>query len=318
METRTLGTSGPAVSLVGLGCNNFGRRIDAARSREVVEAALDAGINFFDTADVYGQGQSEEYLAAALGDRRSDVLIATKFGADMGDAAAASGPGGSRAYVRAAVEASLRRLQTDAVDVLYYHRPDGVTPLTETLDAMAELVADGKVGYIALSNFGEAQISEAVEHLKTTAGPPLVALQNEYSLLHRDPEDGLLDACARLGVGFVPYFPLASGLLTGKYRVGGEHPSGTRIGADDERAADANLQKVEALVQFAEEHRHSVLELAIGEPRLAAGRRLHHLRRDVAGAGAEQRLRRRSLGARRLPARRARQRRRLSGVGKTR
>jgi aryl-alcohol dehydrogenase-like predicted oxidoreductase len=264
VETRTLGTSGPAVSLVGLGCNNFGRRIDASRSREVVDAALDAGITFFDTADVYGQGQSEEYLAAALGDRRSDVVIATKFGLDMGDRAAADGPRGTRAYARAALEASLRRLKTDVVDVLYYHRPDGVTPIGETLDAMAELVNEGKVRYIAVSNFDEAQITDAVEHLQSSAGLPIVALQNEYSLLHRDPEDGLLDACARLGVGFVPYFPLASGLLTGKYRAGAEHPSGTRITADDERAADANLQRVEELVRFAEERRHSVLELAIG------------------------------------------------------
>src|SRR5215203_6236136 len=218
MRTRRLGTSELHVTVVGLGCNNFGGRIEEAASRAVIDAALDAGVTFFDTADVYGNGGgSEEIIGRALGGRRDQIVLATKFGHDLGDGETARG---ARPYVRRAVDASLRRLRTDRIDLYQYHRPDGVTPLEETLVALHELVQEGKVRAIGSSNFTAAMVEEAhgiaVEHELT----PFVSEQSQYSWLRRAAEEELLPACRRLGIGFIPYFPLASGLLTGKYERG--------------------------------------------------------------------------------------------------
>jgi aryl-alcohol dehydrogenase-like predicted oxidoreductase len=258
LEQRRLGPFD--VSVVGLGCNNFGGRLDLERTRAVVDAALDAGVNFFDTADVYGnRGGSEGFLGELLEGRRDRVVLATKFGNDMGDGAQA---GGSREYMRRAVDASLGRLRTDRIDLLYYHRPDGVTPISETIGAMAELVDEGKVVALGVSNFDVAQLDEAVE-----AGE-IAALQNEYSLLEREAERDVLPRSRELGVGFVPYFPLASGLLTGKYRRGEPAPEGSRLAGRSHLLTDERFDEVEAFEEFARERGHSLLELAIG--RLAA------------------------------------------------
>ncbi len=249
------------VSRVGLGCNNFGGRLDIDRTRLVVDAALDAGLNFFDSADVYGnKGGSERQLGELLRGRRDRVVLATKFGHDMGEGL----QGGGAGYVPRALEASLARLQTDHVDLLYYHRPDGHTPISETVGAMAELVAAGKVLAIGISNVNVGELEQAA------ATANIAAVQNEYSLLARDAERELLPRCRELGVGFVPYFPLASGLLTGKYRRGQAAP-GTRLaheaGIDDgarvTRGVSASFDRVDQLAGFATDHGHSLLELAI-------------------------------------------------------
>ncbi|RDI74562.1 putative oxidoreductases (related to aryl-alcohol dehydrogenases) [Gaiella occulta] len=254
-----LGSSDLDVSRVGLGCNNFGRRIDLARTREVVDAAVDAGITFFDTADIYGLGDSERFLGEALGTRRDRVVVATKFGNDM-QGANGDGPGGSPAYVRRAIEASLARLRTDYVDLYYYHRPDGVTPLDETLGAMRRLVDEGKVRWLGLSNVDAAQIAAVA-----AGGSPVVAVQNYYSLMWRDDDAEVLPLCLEHGIGYVPYFPLESGLLTGKYRRGEPAPAGSRLeGVDDERLAAERFDRVEALEAFAVRRGHTLLELAIG------------------------------------------------------
>jgi aryl-alcohol dehydrogenase-like predicted oxidoreductase len=244
-----------AVSRVGLGCNNFGGRLDLGRTRAVVDAALDAGVTFLDTADVYGnRGDSERFLGEVLSGRRERVVLATKFGNDMGDGERARG---SHAYLRRAVEASLERLRTDRVDLLYYHRPDGITPIAATIGAMTELVQEGKARAIGVSNFGVRQLEEAVE-----AGD-VAALQNEYSLLERGAESDVLPRCRDLGVGFVPYFPLASGLLTGKYRRGEPPPEGTRLAGRPGALTDDAFDAVEVLEEFARERGLSLLELAI-------------------------------------------------------
>lgn len=254
-----LGSSDLDVSRVGLGCNNFGRRIDLARTREVVDAAVDAGITFFDTADIYGLGDSERFLGEALGSRRDRVVVATKFGNDM-QGANGDGPGGSPAYVRRAIEASLARLRTDYVDLYYYHRPDGVTPLDETLGAMRLLVDEGKVRWLGLSNVDAAQIAAVA-----AGGSPVVAVQNYYSLMWRDDDAEVLPLCLEHGIGYVPYFPLESGLLTGKYRRGEPAPAGSRLeGVDDERLAAERFDRVEALEAFAVRRGRTLLELAIG------------------------------------------------------
>ncbi len=226
MRTRQLGHSGIEVSEVGLGCNNFGRRLDLEGTRRVLDAALDAGITFLDTADVYGRGQSEEQLGELLQGRRDRVVLATKFGMDMGDGATARG---SAAYIERAVAASLRRLRTDVIDVYWYHRPDGVTPIAETLAALHRLVEAGTVRAIGASNFSAEQLDQADAAAREGGLTPFTAVQNEYSLLVRDAEDEVLPACERLGLGFVPFFPLASGLLTGKYRRGAQAPAGARL-----------------------------------------------------------------------------------------
>jgi aryl-alcohol dehydrogenase-like predicted oxidoreductase len=250
MRLHELGKSGLRVSRVGLGCNNFGRRLDLDRTRAVVEAALAEGITFIDTADIYGGGDSERFLGQILEGRRDEVVLATKFGmADDGN--------GSRDYVRRAIAASLERLRTDHVDVYYYHRPDGVTPIAETVRAMVELVEEGTVRAIGVSNFTAEQLDEAVE-----AGP-IAALQNRYSLLERGAEQDVLPRCRELGVSFVPYFPLASGLLTGKYRRGEAPPPGSRLERRRDALSDEAFDRIELLQEFAEARGRSLLELAI-------------------------------------------------------
>ncbi len=260
MEYRALGSSDLSVSVVGLGCNNFGRRVDLERTREVVEAALAEGITFFDTADVYGEGESERFLGEILEGRRDEVVLATKFGWNAGDGR----PSGTAEQARRAVEASLERLRTDHVDLLYYHRPDGVTPFEETLGVLDELVRQGKARFAGCSNLTAEQLRKVVEITEREGLTDIVALQNEYSLLQRSAESDVLPLCGEHGIGFVPYFPLASGLLTGKYRRGAEPPAGSRLEGRPERLTDETFQAVEALEQFADERGHTVLELAIG------------------------------------------------------
>jgi len=256
LETRRIGSL--EVSAVGLGCNNFGRRLDEAATAAVVHAALDAGVTLFDTADVYGDGRSEEYLGRALGPRRGEVVVATKFGNPV----EGQGRGASPAYVRTAVEASLLRLGTEVIDLYQLHTPDPDVPVAETLGALGELVREGKVREIGCSNFSDEQIREAED---AAGAARFVSVQNEYSLLHREPEAGVLDACERLGLAFLPYFPLASGLLTGKYRKGRSAPEGTRLaggGRYGDLLSEENLDMVERLIAFAEGRGHTVLELA--------------------------------------------------------
>jgi len=260
MRTRRLGSSELEVTVVGLGCNNFGGRIDETASRAVIDAALDAGITFFDTADVYGNGGgSEEIIGRALEGRRDRVVLATKFGHDLGTGETARA---TRGYIRKAVEASLRRLRTDRIDLYQYHRPDGVTPLEETLEALHELVQEGTVRAIGSSNFTAAMVAEAAETARERGLTPFVSEQSQYSWLRRDAEQELLPTCRRLGIGFIPYFPLASGLLTGKYERGRPAPKGTRLAGRELDAAD--LDAVERLQAFAEGHGVSLLEVAIG------------------------------------------------------
>jgi aryl-alcohol dehydrogenase-like predicted oxidoreductase len=272
VRSEPLDGSDLLVSRVGLGCNNFGGRLDLERTRAVVDAALDAGVTFFDTADVYGnRGGSERFLGEVLQGRRERVVLATKFGNDMGD-----GLNGAAEYAGRALRASLDRLRTDHVDLFYYHRPDGVTPIAETLAAMQELVREGLTRAIGCSNFSAAQLQEADDFAQANGGPRFVATQNHYSLLERDAESDELPAAQRLGVAFVPYFPLASGLLTGKYRRGGPRPQGTRLEGRD--IDDATFDRLEALERFAQERGRSLLELAIaalasqpGVPSVIAG-----------------------------------------------
>jgi aryl-alcohol dehydrogenase-like predicted oxidoreductase len=260
IATRPLGDSGIHVPVVGLGCNNFGRRIDLDSTRAVVDAALDEGVTFFDTANTYGRGQSEEFLGEVLEGRRDQVTLATKFGMDMGDGETARG---RRGYVRRALEDSLGRLRTDRVDLLYYHRPDGVTPFEETLEAMNELADEGKARQLAVSNLTVEQLDEVVAIAAQEGLTPVVALQNEYSLLEREAERDVLPRCRELGLGFVPYFPLASGMLTGKYRRGEAPPEGTRLHGQDDRLTPEVFDTIERLEGFARERGHSLLELAI-------------------------------------------------------
>lgn len=256
MEKRQIASL--SVSVIGVGCNNFGRRIDEAKTTEVVLAALDAGINFFDTADIYGGTKSEEFLGRALGSRRQDVIIATKFGMRIDDERRGAKP----AYIRQAVEDSLQRLGTDYIDLYQLHTPDASVPIADTLGALDELVKAGKVREIGCSNFSVAQLEEAENAVKDGAAG-FVSLQNEYSLFKRESENGVLAFCAEKNIGFLPYFPLASGLLTGKYRLGQAFPENTRLaGRTDDVLTEENLKRVEALAQFAEKRGHQLLELA--------------------------------------------------------
>jgi aryl-alcohol dehydrogenase-like predicted oxidoreductase len=257
METRRIGSLDATV--VGLGCNNFGMRLDAGATAQVITAALDAGVTFFDTADSYGRGRSEEYVGRALAGMRREVVIATKFGSDMGE-----GRRGARAdYVARAAEASLQRLGTDYIDLYQLHRPDPDVPIAETLGALDALVKAGKVREIGCSNFSLAQLQEAAAVPSGVAR--FASVQNEYSLMERDAERDVLPECERTGLAFLPYFPLASGLLTGKYRRGRPLPEGTRL-TDGGRFAgsltDRNLELVERLALFAERHGRSLLDLA--------------------------------------------------------
>lgn len=263
MQYRQLGQSGLNVSVVGLGCNNFGGsfggRLDLEGTRAVVDAALECGINLFDTANSYGdRGGSETLLGQVLAGRRDEVVLATKFGSDMGEGPGA--PRASRWYIRRAVEDSLRRLQTDRIDLYQLHRPDGITPVEETLAALDDLVREGKVLYVGSSNFAAWQVVEADWVARRDRRTRFVSAQNHYSLLERSAEAELLPACERVGVGLLPFFPLANGLLTGKYRKGAERPTGTRMDGRD--ISERTWNRVEALAGFAEERGHTLLELA--------------------------------------------------------
>lgn len=260
MERRRIGSL--EVSVVGLGCNNFGGRLDAARTAEVIDEALAAGINFLDTADMYGGTLSEEYIGRALAGRRDRVVLATKFGWRLDEERPG---GGSPAYVRRAVEDSLHRLATDHIDLYQLHKPDPGTPVGETLAALEDLVRAGKVREIGCSNFSPAMLQEAEAAVEQGAAR-FVSVQNNYSLLQREPEAGVLAECERQGLAFLPFFPLASGLLSGKYRRGEPAPEGTRLaaeGAAQRFRTPENEERAEALRAFAASRGRTLLELAI-------------------------------------------------------
>lgn len=258
MEHRKIGSLN--VSIVGLGCNNFGWRIDESETKSVVDGALDAGINFFDTADMYGGTKSEEFLGRVLAGRRDKVVLATKFGLPIDE----SRKGGAHpAYLRQALEDSLRRLATDHVDLYQLHRPDAEVPIADTLGALDELVKAGKIREIGCSNFSTGQLREA-EAAVQSGGACFVSVQNQYSLIHRDDEQEALPEVARQGLAYLPFFPLASGLLSGKYRKGHPVPEGTRLQSDmgKDLLTERNLEIVESLISFAEARGHTILELA--------------------------------------------------------
>jgi len=267
-RNRQLGDSGLTVSVVGLGCNNFGRRLDLDGTRAVVEAALEAGVTLFDTADTYGKehdGGSEALLGEVLAGRRDDVVLATKFGMDM---AGANGPDwgvrGSRRYIRRAVEASLRRLRTDYIDLYQMHVPDRRTPIAETLAALDELVTEGKVRYLGSSNFAGWQVADADWTARRAGRERFISAQNNYNLLEREVEAELVPACLRYGVGVLPFFPLANGLLTGKYRRNQPPPPGTRLSEKSHLLSGRNFDRVEGLEKYAAERGISLLDVAIG------------------------------------------------------
>jgi aryl-alcohol dehydrogenase-like predicted oxidoreductase len=269
MRYGTLGDSGLLVSVVGLGCNNFGGRLDVQQTRAVVDAAIDEGITLFDTAETYGgAGASELALGEVLQGRRDKIVLATKFGhqgADMGYGPAAGAKGG-RGYIKIAVEKSLTRLKTDYIDLYQLHTPDPVTPIEETLAALDDLVTEGKVRYIGHSNLSGWQIADAAHAARASGRTPFISAQNHWSLLERDAEREVVPAARHFGLGLLPYFPLANGLLTGKVRRGQGVPSGTRL-AEPRRAGyvtDAKLDAVEGLIAWGEEQGVSILEIAIG------------------------------------------------------
>jgi aryl-alcohol dehydrogenase-like predicted oxidoreductase len=267
MRFRPLGDSGLLVSVVGLGCNNFGGRLDAAGTRAVVDAAIDAGVTLFDTADIYGGGGgSETLLGEALAGRRDKVVLATKFGhqmADMGYGPAAGAKGG-RSYIRRAVAESLRRLRTDYTDLYQMHTPDPHTPIMETLAALDELVREGKVRYIGNSNFTGWQLADAAHTAQRACGAAFISAQNHWSLLERGTEAEVVPAARHFGLGVLPYFPLAHGLLTGKIRRGQEPPQGTRLASRPGYLTDDKLDRVEALTAWAESQGLSLLQVAVG------------------------------------------------------
>ncbi len=261
METRKLGRSGLEVSLVGLGTNNFGGRLDLEAARRVIHAALDLGVTHFDTADIYGNsGGSETVIGEVLGDRRKEVTLATKFGKPM--AGSNEQHRGSRAYVLSAVEASLKRLRTDWIDLLWMHEPDPSTPMEETFRALEELTSAGKVRHVGASNFDGEQLTAAAAAAKAVGVPGFVGCQDEYSLLHRRHETGLFATMEKLGAGLVPFFPLSGGALSGKYRKSRALPSGTRLDAES-RFLKPHWDMIENLAVFAESRGHTLLELAM-------------------------------------------------------
>lgn len=264
MRYRRLGDSGLAVSVVGVGCNNFGRRIDLDATRAVVDAALDEGVNLFDTSDSYGE--SETFLGEVLEGRRDDVIIATKFGSKLADGRLGADwdARNSRRYIRKAVESSLRRLRTDWIDLYQLHFPDGKTPIEETLSALHELVTEGKVRYLGSSNLNGWQIADADWTARTNGVSRFVSAQNHYSLLERGIERSVLPACEHFGIGVLPYFPLANGLLTGKYRRGQPAPEGSRLASLPDRLKQESFDKIEALEKYAAERGRSLLDVAIG------------------------------------------------------
>ena len=267
MRYTSLGNSGLVVSVVGLGCNNFGRRLDVERTRAVVDAAIERGVTLFDTSDTYGGGgRSEEILGEVLADRRDQVVLATKFGhqgADMGYGPAAGAKGG-RAYIRRAAEHSLRRLRTDYIDLYQIHTPDPVTPIEETLEALSELVRAGKVRYIGHSNFSGLQTARAADAAIALHAVPFISAQNHWSLLERAAEQDVVPAAIEYGLGVLPYFPLANGLLTGKVRRGQPAAAGTRLAGRDDYVTEAKLDKVESLAEWADQHGRTLLDVAIG------------------------------------------------------
>ncbi len=267
MRYRSLGESGLQVSVVGLGCNNFGGRLDVDGTRAVVDAAIEAGITLFDTSDTYGgAGGSERALGEVLGQRRDQVVLATKFGhqkADMGYGPAAGAKGG-RAYIRRAVTESLRRLRTDHIDLYQLHTPDPVTPVEETIAALHELVAEGKVRYLGHSNFSGWQLADAAHIAARNGHTPFISAQNHWSLLEREAEADVVPAARHFGLGVLPYFPLANGLLTGKIRQGQEIPSGSRLAGREGYVTQEKLAKVEALISWAQDHGVTILDVAIG------------------------------------------------------
>jgi aryl-alcohol dehydrogenase-like predicted oxidoreductase len=287
---RSLGRSGLTVSVVGLGCNNVGRSLDVAGTRKVVDAALDAGITLFDVADTYGgrRGESEEILGEVLGSRRDDVVLATKFGMDM---RGANGPDwgarGSRRYVRRAVEASLKRLRTNHLDLYQYHVPDGITPVAETLAALEELILAGKVRYVGSSNFAGWQVAQA-DHVAAGLGAErFISAQNEYSLLDRRAEAELIPACEAYGVGVLPYFPLANGLLTGKYSRDSAPPAGTRLGDRKRELYErAPWDTLDRLARYAADRGLEMIDVAVGG--LAAQRAVASV---IAGATSPEQVR---------------------------
>jgi aryl-alcohol dehydrogenase-like predicted oxidoreductase len=259
MRSRTLGDGGPEVSVVGLGTNNFGPRIDYDAARAVVDAALDTDVTLLDTADIYGNGTSEEFIGRALEGRRDRVVVATKFGKPMAEGPDL--PRGSREYIRWAVEGSLRRLRTDTIDVYQMHEPDERTPIEETLGALTELVREGKVRHLGSSNFSAAQIERADVAARDDGLTRFVAAQNHYSLVEREVEDDVLPTCERLGIGLLPYFPLASGLLTGKYRRGEQATEGRLAGRE---IPTERWERLERLQAFAAQRGASLLQVAVG------------------------------------------------------
>jgi aryl-alcohol dehydrogenase-like predicted oxidoreductase len=262
---RQLGRSGLTVSTVGVGCNAFGTRIDQETTKQVVAAAVEEGITLFDTADTYGQGASEELLGRALGGRRADVVVATKFGSDM---RGTNGPGwesrGSRRYIRRAVEGSLRRLGTDWIDLYQIHTPDPSTPVAETLAALDDLVGEGKIRYIGSSNYSGWQVVDADWTSRLSGGVAFISAQNKYSLYDRSADDDLVPACRQVGVGLLPYFPLEFGLLTGKYRRGEPAPDGSRLATQSARLDEADFDRIDALADYAAARGLSMLQVAIG------------------------------------------------------
>jgi len=295
MEFRQLGHSGLSVSEIGLGCNNFGGRVDQSGTKRVVDAAMDHGITLFDTADVYGGSNSEVFLGKALGSKRSDVIIATKFGMAMGQDALSRG--GSRRYIMKAVEASLDRLGTDYIDLYQIHFPDPATPIDETLSALDDLVRSGKVRYIGSSNFSSWQIADADWTARSEGYSRFVSAQNHMNLFERAVVHEVIPSCRHFGLGMLPYFPLASGLLTGKYVRGEPAPEGTRLANAGARAggalSDHNFDRLEALTNFADERSRTLLELAFGwllsfeevSSVIAGATREEQIQGNVEGAG---------------------------------
>jgi aryl-alcohol dehydrogenase-like predicted oxidoreductase len=267
MRYRALGESGLRVSVAGLGCNNFGRRLGLDATRAVVGAALDAGITLLDTADSYGGAvRSEELLGEALAGRRDQVVLATKFGhrsADLGYGPAAGAKGG-RGYIRRAVEQSLRRLRTDYIDLYQIHTPDPATPIAETLTALSELVREGKVRYLGHSNFAGWQIAEAACLARELGAVPFISAQNHWSLLERAAEEEVVPAARHFGLGVLPFFPLANGLLTGKVRRGQPVPENSRLAGRPEYVTGTKLDRVEALITWCEEQGVTILDAAVG------------------------------------------------------
>lgn len=265
METRKIGSLD--VPVVGLGCNNFGGRLDQEGTARVIDAAIDHGVTFFDTAELYGGTKSEEFMGNVIKDRRGKIVLATKFGHPAGPRTEPPRP----EIIRLALEDSLRRLQTDVIDLYQYHSPSDQVPVADILGALDDLVKEGKVREIGCSNFSVAQLDEADADAK---GAKFVSLQNEYSIFKRQDEVEVIPACARLGLAYIPYFPLASGLLSGKYRKDQAHPEGTRIAIDSKVMTDENLDRVEKLITWSADHGHSILDLAfaylLSEPVVAS------------------------------------------------